>query len=119
MWRDGRPVERAIREDGTFVNRHVVTASGVVVVVLALVGGVVLFGLSSDSRADAAEASKADVAAQRAVWESTGIANYVMTYRTICFCPFVADMEVVVRDGVLVSAINGGRRDRDGSVRCL
>ena len=78
------------------------------VVVVAGIGGLALFRLGPGMSVRAEEVSSADVAAQRAVWESAGVANYVITYRTVCFCPVVNDMEVVVRDGVLVSASNGG-----------
>jgi hypothetical protein len=72
-----------------------------------MLGGLAVFGLGIESRVEAEETSSAEVAAQRAVWEGAGVANYAITYRTVCFCPVVAEMVVVVRDGVLISASNG------------
>ena len=42
-----------------------------------------------------------DLAEHRALWEAQGLTDYTFDVRRVCYCQFVGDVRVTVKDGVI------------------
>ena len=42
-----------------------------------------------------------DLAEYRALWEAQGLTDYTFDVRRVCYCQFVGDVRVTVKDGVI------------------